>query len=241
MVQQQIRERAHELSLLGSGLAHEVRNPLHALRLNLHIVRRAMTNRGSLAPEELLETIHHSDAAIERIEAVLRDLVQFVEPTVGRVVGIDLVGEVQAALSLLASDRKCDAIKVDISQCSQSAEIQVDAGRLRQAMLSLLSFVQFRAGKQGKIEIESSLSGEQIELSIAHRALPLSSDLVERLFEPFQFQAPLRSGTGLELALARLNIEAAGGSVRYEQSPPDISWLVLSFPTQNATVNGRTA
>lgn len=234
MVQQRIRERSRELCLLGTGLAHEVRNPLHALRINLYIVRRAMTSRDSLAPEALLETIQHSDAAIERIEAVLRDLVQFVEPTAGQVVGVDLVSELQAALNLQSSDFHRNQIEVDASKCSQSTEVQIDATRLRQTILNLLSFVQMRVGKQGKIEIESSLIGDQIELSIAHQGLPLNADQAERLFEPFQ--APLKTGTGLELALARSNIEAAGGKVRYEQSPTGINGIVLSFPTRNSTV-----
>jgi K+-sensing histidine kinase KdpD len=239
VVQQQIRERFHDLFLLGTGLAHVVRNPLHALRLNLHIVRRAMDSHNALAREELLETIEHSDAAIERIEVILRNLVAFVEPAVGLVVNLNLVDEVQAALNQVTSDLQRDQIEVDTTNCSPSIEIQMDSARLREAIHNLLSFVQWRVGKRGKIEIASSLVDGQMELSIAHRGLPLNSDLVERLFEPFQ--APLKTGTGLELALARSNIEAAGGTVRYEQSETGINRIILTFPMRNLIMIGRTA
>src|SRR5262249_1339831 len=47
----QSRQRSRELSQIGSGLAHEVRNPLHALRINLHTLRRSFGSRNPL-PED---------------------------------------------------------------------------------------------------------------------------------------------------------------------------------------------
>src|SRR5207253_10481430 len=82
------RERARELAQLGAGLAHEIRNPLHALRINLHTLRRALTGRSPLASEDVVATIRESDASIDRLDVLMRDLLQFSDPHRGEAVEV---------------------------------------------------------------------------------------------------------------------------------------------------------
>jgi len=227
-VLQQSRARVLELSNLGAGLAHEVRNPLHALRINLHILRRAIDGRASLPEDQLLATTRESDTAIDRIDAVLRDLLEFVEPNTGNAVEIELGQEVQTVLGLLAETLKRDQITVDSSGCREAAIISMDATRLRQVLLNLLTFARLRAGKQGRIELVTMVSGDKAELSFAHGGPSLTGEQAARLFEPFR--SPIDTGSGLDMALVKAQVLAAGGSVRYEQPNPPGNRLVLSLP-----------
>jgi len=225
---QQTQARIAELSNLGGGLAHEVRNPLHALRINLHILRRAMDGRASLPEDQLLATLRESGTAIDRIEAVLRDLLLFVEPTAGKVVEVDLAAEIRAVLDVLAENLKRDSIAIDSSRCGQSAVVQIDADRIRQMLLNLLTFAQLRVGKQGAIAVEMLVSRANAELAIAHAGPTLTTDQAAHLFEPFR--SPVDSGSGLGMALVHVHASAAGGNVRYEQPEKIGNRLVLSLP-----------
>ena len=73
----QTRQRSRELSQIGSGLAHEIRNPLHALRINLHTLRRSFSSRNPLPEDQLIDTIEESASAIDRLDELMRDLVQY--------------------------------------------------------------------------------------------------------------------------------------------------------------------
>lgn len=222
------RARALELSNLGAGLAHEVRNPLHALRINLHILRRTIDGRASLPEDELLATSRESDTAIDRIDAVLRDLLQFVDPTAGNAVEINLGDELRSVLGLLADSLARDQITVDSSRCGDAAIVLMDAGRLRQMLLNMLTFARVRVGKKGQIELATSVTNATAELAIAHGGPSLSAEQAKRLFEPFR--SPLDCGSGLDMALVQAHVLAAGGSVRYEQPSPLGNRLVLSLP-----------
>jgi len=234
---ERMRARILELSNLGAGLAHEVRNPLHALRINLHILRRAIDGRASLPEDQLLATTRESDTAVDRIEAVLRDLLQFVEPTAGKVVEIDLRDEVQAVLGLLASNLTRDEIAVDSSKCQSAAIVSIDAARARQLLVNLLTFTQLRVGKKGQIDLVMTVTNATAELAIAHGGPSLTPDQSSRLFEPFQ--SPVDSGSGLEMALVHAHLLAAGGNVRYEPLVPPGNRLVVSLPIRRSVQKER--
>ena len=147
------RQRSRELAQLGSGLAHEVRNPLHALRINLHTLKRAFSGRSSLPEDQLVATLQESNAAIDRLDVLMRDLLQFSDPNTGQVARVDVVHEVQATLGLLAENLRREQIEVRTRLCSQSMPVAIDPTRFRQAMLNLMTHAQHRAGKNGKIDV----------------------------------------------------------------------------------------
>jgi len=236
-ISQQPRSRAMELSNLSAGLAHEVRNPLHALRINLHILRRAIDGRASLPEDQLLATTRESNTAVDRIDAVLRDLLQFVEPTTGNAVEIDLGQEVQAVLGSLAETLDRDQITVHSSIGPETAIISIDAARLRQILLNLLTFARLRVGKQGQIELAMIVSRARAELSFAHGGPPLTAEQAARLFEPFR--SPIDTGSGLGMALVRAHVLAVGGSVRYEPAHPPGNRLILSLPISRSVHKDR--
>jgi len=202
------------LAKLGSGLAHEIRNPLHALRINLHVLRRAFGGHSTLSEEQLVATIRESNAAIDRLDLLMRDLLQLSESSVGNGVELNIVQEVQAVIEWLADDLKRDQISVRCLPEANSIPITIDPVRLRQSLLSLLTFAQQRAGKGGSIEIAFKRRGHGVEVHIVDSGPALTSNQSKHLFEPFQ--APMESGTGLGLALAQMNLESAGGSATWD-------------------------
>jgi len=202
------------LAKLGSGLAHEIRNPLHALRINLHVLRRAFGGHSTLSEEQLIATIRESNAAIDRLDLLMRDLLQLSDPSAGNASEVNIVHEVQSALELLAEELKRERISVRCNPQADSISIKTDPVRLRQSLHSLLTFAQQRAGNGGSIEISIVHRGHGVEINIADSGPALTSDQSEHLFEPFQ--SPMEWGTGLGLALAQMNVESAGGRATWD-------------------------
>jgi signal transduction histidine kinase len=232
-LQRQARARSRELSQLGGGLAHEVRNPLHALRINLHTLRRAMSGRGSLSQEQLVATIQESDAAIGRLDALMRDLLQFTDPAAGQAAELEVSREVQAMVHLLSEDLRRDEIEFSAAYAAEPALVSIDPVRLRQMLLNVLTFAQHRAGKKGAIEIEVSRENGGVAVAVTDSGPPLPADQLTHLFEPFQ--APAETGSGLGLALVQTYAEATGGRVALERLLPTGNrlriWLPLVIPT----------
>lgn len=217
-LQRQIRGRARELAQLGGGLAHEVRNPLHALRINVHTLRRAMGGRGSLSQEQLLDTMKESDAAIDRLDALMRDLLQFTDPIAGEVAELEVSREVQLIVNLLGEDLRRDEIECSAHFPQSPALVAIDPARLRQMLLNVLTFAQHRAGKQGRLAVEVAADEGCAQVIVTDSGPPLPDEQIIRLFEPFQ--APAETGSGLGLALVQNYAEASGGRVALERPGP---------------------
>jgi signal transduction histidine kinase len=209
-------QRARQMAKLGSGLAHEIRNPLHALRINLHVLRRAFGGHATLSDEQIAETISESNSAIDRLEQLMRDLLQLSDPSEGDASEINVVHEVQSAMGLLAEDLKRDQITIRYRPAADCISIAMDPVRLRQALFNLLAFAQQRAGKGGSIEVGIARREHGVEINICDSGPALTADQTERLFEPFQ--APVESGTGLGLALAQMNVESVGGRASWQST-----------------------
>jgi signal transduction histidine kinase len=234
-----LRQRAREMTQLGSGLAHEIRNPLHALRINVHTLRRAFSGRSPLSEEQLGATVRDSDAAIDYLDGLMHDLLQFADPRAGQKVRLDLSREVQATLNLLTEDFRRDQIEVRTQFTSEPATVAVDPARLRQVILNVLTFAQHRAGKAGVIHVELALRGKRAEIAITDNGPALPDDQRARLFEPFQ--APVETGSGLGLALVQAYVEEAGGGVACEPRAPAGNRLSLWLPLVDSAKKGDAA
>jgi signal transduction histidine kinase len=230
------QERLRELAQLGSGLAHEIRNPLHALRINLHLLRRGLSGRSALNESQLAATIQDSDAAIDRLGGLMNDLLQFADPHRGKPAEIDLSREVQATLNLLEEELRLNQIEVRAQLTPDSAAVVIEPARLRQLVLNLLTFAQHKSGQQGSIEVEVSRRGEQVELSVADSGAALTEEQQSRVFEPFQ--APAETGSGLGLALVRVYAEEAGGGVACEHRAPSGNRFRLWLPHISSVASG---
>jgi signal transduction histidine kinase len=233
------KHRARELAQLGSGLAHEIRNPLHALRINLHLLRRAMAGRAPAADDQVVATIHDSEAAIERLGGLMNDLMQFSDPHSGTPAEIDLGREVEATLNLMSEDLRRNQVEVTATLPSEPVQVWIDPTRLRQLIQNLLTFARHKSGKRGTIEVEVKSSGEEAELIVADSGPGLSDEKQAHVFEPFQ--APAETGSGMGLALVQTYVEEAGGRVECQRRSPVGNQLRLWLPLVHTTPPGGKA
>lgn len=210
-------ERSNQLAQIASGLAHEIRNPLHALRLNLHALGKSLTGKAKLSQEELLDTVRESDLEIGHLESLLRDLIRFANPEAGKQVELNVVSEVQATLNLMNEEMRDKGIEVASRWPDEAVAVSCDPARLRQMLVNLLTFAQNNAGNKGRIEVEVNRRGKQAEVVVADSGPPLSQTQIRRVFEPFQ--APRETGSGLGLALVQAFATEAGGSATCEVGP----------------------
>ena len=162
---------------------------------DLHLVLRARNGDGSA------------------LDALMRDLLQFADPSAGEVAKVDVVHELRTALQLLAEDMGRARIEVRSQLPPEPAPVSIDPVRLRQSLLNVLTFAQHRAGKSGTIHVQVERSGRGVEIAVADSGPQLPEDQRKRLFQPFQGSAR-KGGTGLGLAIAHELVVAHGGAIR---------------------------
>lgn len=234
-----LEERSRRLMQLGLGLAHEIRNPLHAIRINLHTLRRSFGSRVPSSESQVADTIRESDQEIDQLDALLRDLVQYTVPSVGQREALDVGREIQATLNLLSGEMRRKQIDVQVQFADPPLMVTMEPARLRQLAVNLLTFAQKNAGEKGQIIVAVERQAQHGVLSVADSGPSLTDVQQARIFEPFE--SAVETGSGLGLSLVQRFVEDAGGIVRCERRPPSGNRFRVLLPlSSNSSREGGT-
>jgi two-component system sensor histidine kinase HydH len=210
--------RFAELGQLMAGIVHEIRNPLNAMRLNLHVLSRqqqAEDDDGE-GHSELAEIIRETNYEIERVEGLLRILLGYARPDNPRNESLDVRSEVQATLTFLRPLLERSEILVKATFPEQPAFVLMDRDRFRQILLNLINNARDAMDTGGCIQIQVKPLGDRVEIIVADDGPGVPTTYRERIFEPFFSTKEL--GTGLGLAIVRRFVEEGGGSIVCESN-----------------------
>jgi two-component system sensor histidine kinase HydH len=226
--------RVTELSQLIVGLAHEVRNPLNAIRLNLHAIQRVHRGEASLPQEELSSIMRESVWEISRLSALIGEMLGYARSEPQREEVVDLNAEIHGALDLVKHVMEDHHVAVVARLGSEPRYIRIDRARLRQILLNLLNNAREAVGKGGRIEIFVNRSGRSVELVVSDNGPGVPAAHRHHIFEPFYSTKEL--GIGLGLALVKKFIDEGGGNITYDASQTSGGCFVVRLPEARVPV-----
>jgi signal transduction histidine kinase len=220
--------RFAELGQLMAGIVHEIRNPLNAMRLNLHVLSRRGPRGDDDSPaQEHAEIIRETNYEIERVEGLLRILLGYARPDNPRNENLDVRSEIQATLTFLRPLLERAEVLAKATFPEQPAYVVMDRDRFRQILLNLINNAREAMEFGGCIQLQVKHQGERVELVVADDGPGVPKSQRERIFEPFYSTKEL--GTGLGLAIVRRFVEEGGGSIVCESNQPQGALFRLKF------------
>jgi two-component system, NtrC family, sensor histidine kinase PilS len=212
-------ERIDHLASLGrvsAELAHEIRNPLAAMRGAAQMLE---TEGGT--QERLAKVIvREADRLAGLVEGYLR-LARPPPPQPTRVPLDRVVGE---TVEMLRDDPSFASLELEL----QPAEARVDVGQLKQVMINLLrnAATAVKSGGRIKVRTRATASGPQIDVWDSAGAVREADQ--ERIFEPFFSRS--EGGTGLGLSTVRTIVQAHGGQVRVTSNQEEGTTFSVHLP-----------
>jgi two-component system sensor histidine kinase HydH len=223
--------RLAELNYLMIGLAHEVRNPLNAVRLNLFTADRVFRGERSLDQEEVLAMLGESVREIDRIDSLVTLLLDYACVDIRETVTVNIADEIRSVAKFLSPtfELRGVTLEVDLSNGSDSL-VQAGRGHVRQVLLNLLNNARDAVPEQhGRILIGLISRPDEIETTIIDNGPGIPSENLKRLFSPFF--STKDQGTGLGLALVRSLVERVGGHVECRRADPGHCEFQVFWPT----------
>jgi two-component system, NtrC family, sensor histidine kinase HydH len=209
--------RVSEMHELVVGIAHEIRNPLNAIRLNVHTVGQVFRDEAPLSDEEIATMLDEMEEEIVRLETLMREMLGFVRTGGKPAAPIDISDEIRRTLALLRTNLEQRRVELRLDESDAPCVVAIDPTRLRQVLINLMNNAIEALVEGGLIEITVRANRSQIEIVVADDGPGIPPTDRERVFVPFF--STKASGTGLGLALARKFIEEAGGTIACEESP----------------------
>jgi signal transduction histidine kinase len=210
------QEKLASLGVLAAGVAHEIRNPLTAIKARLFTLRKAVGETSTA-----LEDAQVIEREINRLERIVRDVLLFARPAEPKYQTISAVALVRDVGDLMRSQLEKANITFTIKN-PVDATIRGDPDQLKQVLLNLIRNAAESIGEHGEITLclrtESASLGRRLIdaaiLEVEDNGKGISTEVQKRLFDPFFTTKP--AGTGLGLSIAARIVEQHGGTLRYK-------------------------
>lgn len=237
-------ERRAELGEVAAGLAHEIRNPLNAMGLNLELLEEALQRSAAGVPagrvkaEELARAAHHEST---RLAKLLSDFLAYARPSPLAPVPGDLNGPAQEAVAFLASEAERRHIHLELKPHPGGAPALLDEARVKQVVLNLIANALDAVESEGATarEVVVSVTEDEADanawrLCVEDRGPGIPHEKARELFKLFVSTKP--AGTGLGLPIAERIVKEHGGALTLESPPGEPTRAVATFPKLGISV-----
>lgn len=229
-------EKLATIGRLATALAHEIRNPLTAVKLNIQKIRRHPA-LGRLEREQL----GIADTGIQQVEKLVKDILSYARAPKLTKQDFRVESLLEDALRFVEEPLAEKKIRLE-TDYTALPPIAVDGDQVRQAFLNTLLNATEAVSTEGTIRVRSRLrqldSGPAVVVSIEDDGTGIESADLQTVFDPFFTTKSL--GTGLGLTNAKKAIELHGGRIEVESQLSVGTTVHLILPYDGAADSSET-
>jgi signal transduction histidine kinase len=222
--------RAEQLSAVGqlaASVAHEVRNPLTAIKLLVEAGLRG-PKRGPLTDDDL-EVIH---GEVVRLEQTVQSFLDFARPPAPRRQGCDLREVLGQAADLVRARARHQGVTLDVRCPAVPVPADVDRGQFSTVLVNLFLNALDAMPAGGRLDVDLRPEPNGILVRVADTGPGLPVEMAGRLFTPFASTKP--TGTGLGLSICRRVVEEHGGQITADNRPEEGACFTIILPAPPA-------
>jgi len=247
------RDRLAALGSMAAGLAHEVKNPLGAIKGAAQLLEEVTEGAPDADPtvKEFLGIILEET---DRLNRVVGSFLDYARPHAGNPVPLDINGAVRRSVQILSSQKSDEHVDLRLELAESLPRASIDPEKLRQVLMNLVQNAIQAMNGRGRVTITtnsrraprsgwvtsppSGNSGrlppddaEVVEISVADTGPGISQKVLKNLFVPFF--TTKEQGTGLGLAISQSIVQNAGGSIQVQSQQGSGTKFTITLPASD--------
>jgi signal transduction histidine kinase/HAMP domain-containing protein len=212
------------LGRLTSGVAHEVKNPLNAMVLQLEILRSKLQEKG----EHIQPHLDILSEEIRRLDRVVKTFLDFTRPIELRPAETDIEALVRDVFTLAEPQAQQNKVQLIFEANGALPLLVIDRDLMKQALLNLvLNGCQAMPGG-GELKITPRALPHRLELAISDQGVGIPADMRPKVFSLCFTTKP--GGTGVGLAMAYRIVQLHNGSIDFSSEPSQGTIFRISLP-----------
>lgn len=212
--------QAGKMSALGAmaaGIAHELNQPLSAIRGFADNARVLLDRSRTDEADENLGRISDLTTRAARIIKNLRAFARNAPEPTGP---IDLEPVVDDAIALMAARARVEGVEIRLTKPASPMIVEGGVVRLQQVLVNLLSNALDAMAAPGVIDVAIAETGDRMQLAIRDQGAGLGDDIKDRVFDPFfSTKTDAGEGMGLGLSISYGIVRSFGGELRAANHP----------------------
>jgi signal transduction histidine kinase len=224
----QAEERLNSVGKLAACVAHEIRNPLVAINMSFHLLRKIIG--ANAEANQLLEMISEETA---RLDNIIKHFLEFSRPPQLHLDRQDTAAIIDKTVNLLRLPMEEKMIRLEREDAANLSPIMADAEQLKQVLINILKNAAEATPERGEIHISTSEETTSrgrglVVIRIRDSGPGIPEKMRERIFEPFF--TTKQAGTGLGLCIAARVMVQHGGQLALESSTDQGTVFAVRIP-----------
>lgn len=247
------RDRLAALGSMAAGLAHEVKNPLGAIKGAAQLLEEVTTDGAPTNDPTVKEFLGIILEETDRLNRVVGSFLDYARPHAGNPVPLDINGAVRRSVQILNS-QKSDDVELRLELAEPLPRASIDPEKLRQVLMNLVQNAIQAMNGRGRVTIATSSrraprsawitsppsgnsgrlppdDAEVVEISVADTGPGISQKVLKNLFVPFF--TTKEQGTGLGLAISQSIVQNAGGSIQVQSQQGSGTKFTITLPASD--------
>jgi len=211
---QHYAQQYHAIAQLAGGLAHEIKNPLSTIRLNMELLAEDLAEAQSPRDRRALAKIEVVERECQRLQDLLDDFLNFAKVRTPKREPCDLNREIAQVLDFIAPLAAEARIEVIRYLDPELPRVLLDRESFHGALINLVLNAQQAMPSGGQLVVRTTPIGSRVVLYLIDTGPGMDARTCDHIFQAFFSTKP--GGSGLGLPTTKKIVEAHGGAIRVE-------------------------
>jgi len=230
-----LKQKMSSLGHVAAGIAHEIRNPLTGINSYLYTLEDLCNSK--IIEGDQIETVkqivRQFQIASDKIEAVVKRVLDFSRPNTPKMVLIDLNKCIEDTVSLSATTLRKNDIQLEKSLESDLPKCYGDAHLIEQVLLNLINNAAKAMGKNQtakRIRIDSFYKNKRLFIQVSDSGPGIPKEFTDKVFDPFF--TTHNDGSGIGLSIAQRIVADHNGTIEIQKSRWGGATLSVELPIE---------
>ncbi|MEP7306010.1 MAG: ATP-binding protein [Acidobacteriota bacterium] len=210
--------RVATLGRLSAGLAHEIKNPLHATMIRLELLKQLLADREPHDTPPLLEHVAVVGAQMRRLDEVVQSFLKFIRPEELQLRPVQLSTILEAIMPIVEAEARSHGVTV-LTECSNDLPpLSADSPVLEQAFMNLAINACQATPSGGSLRIAAAAARDRrIEVVFEDTGVGISPEHLEKIFD--LYFTTKEHGSGIGLAMVFRAVHLHNGEIEVQSTP----------------------
>ncbi|MDG5473076.1 ATP-binding protein [Jeotgalibacillus sp. ET6] len=206
---------------LAAGIAHEIRNPMTALKGFIQLLESSVKEDHSMYFGVIMSELH-------RIETIMTEFLMLAKPKASSLKNVNLANIIRETADLMQAQATLYNIELSVKSSDQELELYGDANRLKQVFINLVKNGIEAISEGGQISLNYHTDKYAQYVTVKDSGCGIPEDHLKKLNQPFY--TTKENGTGLGLVVSYKIVEEHGGRVEVKSWRGKGSVFTVIFP-----------
>ena len=240
-------EKLASVGRLSSGIAHEIGNPIGIVLGYLELLKQK-----GISDAEKNDFISRAENEINRIRAIIRQLLDFSRPSEGDLKIVSVHEVVRDVVEIAKFEPLMSNINIELALSAENDTVVADPNQLRQVFLNIMinaadAIFSSKRKDEGKLIIQSeNVSGsnarpeghpDMLKLLYIDNGPGIPVEYIENIFDPFYTTKEPGKGTGLGLSVCYMIIEGIDGKIEASSKENEGTQITIFLPLHEKSLN----